>query len=138
MKRATKRRASADAPASRTHAARVRADSASALELPDDRTRIWQAVNAIPSGRVATYGGIALLAALPRRARLVGRVLAQLPAGSRLPWHRVVNASGQIVARGGAELLQAKRLADEGVKLRGTRVDLSTYGWPDLDAQHAD
>lgn len=138
MKRATTRRASADTPAHGTRTARVRTDATGALELPDDRTRIWQAVNAIPSGRVSTYGGIALLAALPGRARLVGRVLSELPAASRLPWHRVVNASGQIVQRGGAELLQAKRLLAEGVKLRGTRVDLPTYGWPDLDEQHAD
>ena len=148
MKRATSRRASASEPAPSRRATRIRAGAAGgaehidderlADEVPDERTRIWQAVNAIPSGRVSTYGAIALLAALPRRARLVGRVLSHLPSGSRLPWHRVVNASGQIVQRGGAALLQAKRLTAEGIKLRGTRLDLKTYGWPDPDEQHAD
>ena len=107
-------------------------------ELPDDRTRIWQAVNAIPTGRVSTYGGIARLAALPRRARLVGRVLSELPAGSGLPWHRVVSASGHIVQSGNAATLQAKRLAAEGVRLNGTRVDLRAHGWPDAEDRHAD
>ena len=145
MKRATPRRAPADkSPArkgrarGRTPGIRVQSAATSPIELPDDRTRIWQAVNAIPSGRASTYGRIAQLAALPRRARLVGRVLSELPAESRLPWHRVVNASGQIMQRGGAELLQAKRLTAEGIKLRGTRVDLRTYGWPDQDEPHAD
>ena len=140
MKRATPRRAPADKSTARPRAARGKRGSSidsSATELPDDRTRIWQAVSAIPRGRVSTYGGIALLAALPRRARLVGRVLSELPTGSRLPWHRVINASGQIVQRGGAELLQAKRLAAEGITLKGARVDLRTYGWPDQDDPNA-
>ncbi len=103
---------------------------------PDERSRIWQAVHAIPSGRVSTYGEIARVAGLPGRARLVGRVLSQLPEGTRLPWHRVLNASGRIAVRGGGEALQAERLRAEGVLSATTgagvpRIDLSRYGWPD-------
>jgi methylated-DNA-protein-cysteine methyltransferase-like protein len=53
-------------------------------------------VAAIPEGWVASYGDIAQLAGLSNQARLVGRVLKNLPAGSAIPWHRVVNSRGQI------------------------------------------
>ena len=58
--------------------------------------RIYTAVATIPSGRVATYGQIGMLAGLPRSGRLVGRTLKNLPNDSNLPWHRVINASGRI------------------------------------------
>lgn len=96
------------------------------------RHRILATVDSIPRGRVATYGQVAAEAGLPRRARLVGRVLAALPAGSRLPWHRVVNAAGGLSERGDgrALLLQRRRLEREGVGFdaRG-RVDLARHRW---------
>lgn len=91
--------------------------------------RIWHAVASIPAGRVATYGQIAELAGLPRGARRVGRVLAALPADSRLPWHRVINAAGRSSLRGAAGARQRRLLRAEGVRLRGGRVDLRRYGW---------
>ena len=95
--------------------------------------RIHATVDSIPRGRVATYGQVAEQAGLPRRARLVGRVLGELPAGSELPWHRVVNAAGRISARsddGGSERAQALRLREEGVEVSsGLRVDLKRYRW---------
>ena len=97
--------------------------------------RIRATVDAIPAGRVATYGQVALEAGLPRRARLVGRVLGQLEQPSDLPWHRVVNAAGRISPRGGGEREQRRRLAREGVRLdaRG-RIDLGRFQWrPDED-----
>ena len=54
--------------------------------------KIYAVVSRIPKGRVATYGQVAALARLPRRARLVGYALHTLPAESDVPWHRVVNA----------------------------------------------
>jgi methylated-DNA-protein-cysteine methyltransferase related protein len=61
---------------------------------------------------------------MPRHARLVGRTLANLPNGSRLPWHRVVNASLRISERGDdrAMLQQRRRLEREGVVFIGPRV----------------
>ena len=50
--------------------------------------RIWETVELIPPGRVASYGQVAEEAGLPGRARLVGRVLSLLPEGSPVPWHR--------------------------------------------------
>ncbi|MBD3162880.1 MAG: hypothetical protein GF346_10755, partial [Candidatus Eisenbacteria bacterium] len=49
--------------------------------------RIWETVNRIPPGRVATYGQIATLAGLPGQPRLVGYALHRLPEGSPVPWH---------------------------------------------------
>ena len=86
-------------------------------------------MHAIPVGHVATYGEVAALAGLPRRARLVGHVLGQLPNGSRLPWHRVVGAAGRIVVRDGGEIEQARRLRADGVAVSNGRVDLRQCGW---------
>lgn len=92
---------------------------------------IYAAVQSVPPGRVATYGQVAELAGLPRRWRLVGRALRALPDRSGVPWHRIVNAKGEISPReGDSPLLQRDLLADEGVVLddRG-RVDLACYRW---------
>jgi exosortase len=113
------------------------------LNLQKWRSRIRLVVASIPAGRVSTYGRVAELADLPRRARLVGRILARLPAGSRLPWHRVVAAGGRIATRGGRSRdgsddsgagLQYQRLRAEDVPFRGERVDLRRCGWPDPES----
>lgn len=94
------------------------------------RSRILRVIARIPRGRVATYGQIASLAGLPRRARLVGQVLSTLPDGSTYPWHRVINASGSISVRGGGEVTQRLRLIAEGVDVSpGGRVRMRTYRW---------
>ncbi|MFE8073247.1 MGMT family protein [Marinobacteraceae bacterium S3BR75-40.1] len=92
---------------------------------------IWQVVHSIPPGRVATYGQIARLAALPGLARFVGRTLSRLPEGNSLPWHRVINAQGKISfpphSTGAQE--QTERLRAEGVEVRNGRISLARYGW---------
>jgi len=93
---------------------------------------IYAVVGRIPRGRVSTYGRVAALAGLPRRARLVGRALGQLPAGSDVPWHRVLNAAGKVSARGdalGHEELQTHLLEREGVRPEGGGVSLGRYLW---------
>ena len=57
---------------------------------------VIQVIAAIPVGRVATYGQIAEAAQLKGLSRWVGKVLSQLPAGTSLPWHRVINSAGRI------------------------------------------
>lgn len=90
--------------------------------------RICAAVRRIPRGKVAGYGAVAALAGLPRRARLVGRVLSSLPAGSPVPWQRVVNASGGISLPASAGAEQRRRLAAEGVELtRSGRVPMARF-----------
>jgi methylated-DNA-protein-cysteine methyltransferase-like protein len=86
----------------------------------DGRTaRILERVRAIPKGFVRTYGDID-----PRSPRLVGHVLATIHED--IPWHRVVRADGSL-PMGKSQL---KRLRDDGVPLRGNRVDLSEARLP--------
>ena len=95
------------------------------------RQRILAVVDSIPRGRVASYGQVAREAGLPRHARLVGRVLASLPAGTKIPWHRVLNSAGRISLRPGpGASRQARRLTREGVKVaKSGRVNLRTSRW---------
>ena len=58
--------------------------------------KIYDTVKRIPSGRVATYGQIAKLAGLRKQARMVGYALYNLPEDQVIPWHRVINAKGEI------------------------------------------
>jgi methylated-DNA-protein-cysteine methyltransferase-like protein len=98
---------------------------------------ILSAVRSIPRGRVCTYGDVADVAGLPRRARLVGTVLRQTPASRGLPWHRVINAGGRISFPVGSDAYQRQRsrLEAEGVDFVGGRVDLRRYGWPEREAR---
>ncbi len=94
------------------------------------RERIWQVVAAIPKGSVATYGQVADLAGMPRHARLVGRTLSELPRDTKLPWHRVINASLRISLRADSDghNVQRRRLEAEGVEFVGERV-ASAHRW---------
>jgi methylated-DNA-protein-cysteine methyltransferase-like protein len=89
-------------------------------------------VRRIPRGRVATYGQIAELAGLPGHARQVGYALHALPAGTRVPWHRVINAAGAVSLRTapGDEVTQRQLLEGEGIVFdaRG-RVPLAWVRW---------
>ena len=98
--------------------------------------RIHDVVARIPRGRVATYGQIARIARLPGQARLVGYALHALPAGSRLPWQRVVNAHGAISVAGESGSRQRKLLEGEGVRFdERDRIDLEKFQWrPDPSA----
>jgi len=98
----------------------------------DSYRRIYAVVARVPRGRVATYGQIAALARLPRHARLVGYALNVLPEGSDLPWHRVVNAKGQVSLRANAlgyDELQAQLLRRERVRMVDGAIPLATYQW---------
>lgn len=93
--------------------------------------KIYEVVQRIPRGKVATYGQIARLAGIPQGARQVGYAMAALGRGRPrpdVPWHRVVNAKGESSI--GDE--QVTRLQAEGVVFddRG-RIDLKGFGWTD-------
>jgi methylated-DNA-protein-cysteine methyltransferase-like protein len=93
--------------------------------------RIYAAVRRIPRGRVASYGEVARAAGFPNAARQVGYALHALRDGADVPWHRVVNARGEISPRAsGFELPQRRLLEREGVAFdaRG-RIDLAAFGW---------
>jgi methylated-DNA-protein-cysteine methyltransferase-like protein len=93
----------------------------------NSQERVWQILHQIPKGRVATYGQIASLAAIPKHSRLIARILSGLPYNIRLPWHRVINSQGRITNP--AKDRQQSRLEKKGVILIKGRVILQVYGW---------
>ena len=96
---------------------------------------ICAVIRRIPLGWVATYGQVAAMAGMPRRARLVGRVLQHLDPGTKIPWHRVVNAKGEVsfsLSRNGGDILQRRLLEKEGLRFDArNRLDLERCRWLD-------
>lgn len=88
---------------------------------------VWQIVYSIPEGKVATYGQIARLAGMPAKSRLVGKILSQLPSGTKLPWHRVINSAGKITNPNSKA--QIERLKEEGITPIKGKVSLKLYQW---------
>lgn len=97
------------------------------------REEVYAAVRKIPSGRVATYGEIALMVGRPGAARAVGNALhanpyewgsSDVPREFWVPCHRVVAKDGSLAVGfgfGGAEEQEARLLA-EGVEVVDGRV----------------
>src|SRR5690242_13098536 len=84
----------------------------------------------IPYGRVTTYGTIAVLAGMPRGARIVGGVLHNI--GEELPWYRIINRHGFISIKclDHPKSLQKALLEDEGIEVSSDFiVNLDKYGW---------
>lgn len=108
-----------------------------AEEFLTPREHFWQILATVPPGRVTSYGRLAQLAGLGRGARLTARWLAQLPEGSSLPWHRVVNSRGQLSLSPGSAAgeEQKQRLQSEGVAVINHRVNMARFGWPDSSEQ---
>lgn len=109
-----------------------------ANDSEDEQGTIRKVIASIPRGRVASYGEIAVRAGLPRRARLVGRVLREAGPAAKLPWHRVLRADGRIAFPPGSRAFreQCARLIDEGVAVKAGRIDLGRHGWQrDLDEE---
>lgn len=73
-------------------------------------------IQAIPEGKVMTYGGVARAAGSPRAARQVVRILHSMSRKYKLPWHRVVNAKGHIALDDESGSVQKLYLLGEGVQ----------------------
>jgi methylated-DNA-protein-cysteine methyltransferase-like protein len=127
-----RKKASRNKTPKKTTPRKVAAKRGSVVAPASDAARIIAAIKKIPRGKVCTYGGVADVAGLPRRARLVGTVLRQTPASRAVPWFRVINASGRISFPLGSDSYQRQRklLENEGVDFAGGRVNLDHYGWP--------
>ena len=93
--------------------------------------RIFDMVEAIPLGKVATYGQIGKLVG-GCSGRMVGFALASLrfAGGRKVPWQRVINRLGKISLTGPDAALQRALLEEEGVRfdVEGA-VDLDDFGW---------
>jgi len=86
---------------------------------------IVRVIQQIPRGQVATYGQVAAAAGYPRYHRQVAQVLGR--RGDSLPWYRVLGAGGQIKTKLEGGLEQRFRLEMEGVRFRGSRVNMADH-----------
>ena len=90
---------------------------------------------AIPAGKVATYGQIAMLCGKPKNSRQVGYGLKHDLAGPDIPAFRVVNGRGELSGAVHFQIpgLQQELLREEGVEVTWNGacwcVDLKKYGW---------
>ena len=100
---------------------------------------ILAVVACIPFGQVASYGQVAILAGLPKHARLVGRVLSEIDSSSKLPWHRVINSQGRISLNRLDDLgfnEQQSRLLSEGIIFKNGKVSFKQFGWINPDEKN--
>lgn len=97
--------------------------------------RVALVCEAIPRGKVATYGQIALLCGMPKNARQVGYALNREKAGRDVPAFRVVNHQGVL---SGAQSFsspdqQRRMLEADGIQVMveegRQKVDLRRWGW---------
>jgi AraC family transcriptional regulator of adaptative response/methylated-DNA-[protein]-cysteine methyltransferase len=56
--------------------------------------KVWEALLAIPSGEVTTYGEIARAIGHPRAVRAVGTAVGRNPLGWLIPCHRALRGTG--------------------------------------------
>ena len=99
--------------------------------------RVYEAVSHIPFGQVATYGQIAELIGEYGFARQIGWSLKRLCLPSTIPWHRVINAKGEVsmsIGREGTDWIQIDLLKREGIFIdQELKIQLRKYLWkPDL------
>ncbi len=106
----------------------------SRLSNSNSYDRIYETVCKIPQGKIATYGQIAELSDLAGKARVVGYALFRVDTQtSDIPWHRVVNAKGEISGspfRNGGDYLQRSLLEQEGINFSAAgKINLRNYRW---------
>ncbi|EPX84909.1 O-6-methylguanine DNA methyltransferase [Rubellimicrobium thermophilum DSM 16684] len=58
--------------------------------------KVWEALLAIPSGQVTTYGAIAGAVGRPRAVRAVGTAVGRNPVAWLIPCHRALRATGAL------------------------------------------
>lgn len=94
------------------------------------KDRVLAVVEKIPSGKIASYGQIALYADFPRAARQVGWILNRF--GDDVPWWRVINNSGRISIKHSEISAQTQKelLENEGVIVTTLfEIDIEKYRW---------
>jgi len=80
--------------------------------------RVWQVLQSLPYGTVATYGRVAELTGHPRAARAVGNANHANPWPVIIPCHRVVASDG-LGGYGGESDVKRYLLALEGIAIAG-------------------
>jgi methylated-DNA-protein-cysteine methyltransferase-like protein len=93
--------------------------------------RVRSIIAAIPRGKVATYGQVAMLAGNPRAARQVSWILHSSSRRHKLPWHRVIGSQGRISLQPGRGYEEQRALLlSEGISFESHgRIDMERHGW---------
>ena len=95
------------------------------------KQRVIAAVEAVPKGKVVSYGQVAAACGSPRAARQVGQVLRYLEWESPVPWWRVINNQGRISIKGNMYAtpgLQKQLLQKEKVIVTNDmKIDIEVY-----------
>lgn len=94
------------------------------------KEKVYNAVKTIPHGTVASYGQIALMIGIPRAARQVGWVLAQVTEEQQIPWWRIINNKGYISIKNNeySTIEQKKKLKNENIKVtEDFQIDIKKY-----------
>jgi methylated-DNA-protein-cysteine methyltransferase-like protein len=86
-------------------------------------------MKSIPAGQVMTYGQVAELAGNKRGARQIVRILHSMSKKYDIPWHRIINAKGEIGLKDEeGKFTQKEKLSSEGMTLMNNgKVNLVTY-----------
>jgi methylated-DNA-protein-cysteine methyltransferase-like protein len=92
--------------------------------------QVYDIVEKIPFGKVATYGQIAHMIGRPRMARFVG-FASNNTSMHHLPWHRVVFKDGALCpTSSGWTTAQYKSLRAEGITFnRDKKVRMDKHQW---------
>jgi methylated-DNA-protein-cysteine methyltransferase-like protein len=104
--------------------------------MPGFFEQVYRLVQQIPPGKVMSYGAIARMLGNPWAARTVGWALHSLPAGSNVPWQRVVNGRGRVSTSCQEHSIGLQRtlLEAEGVEFdEHDAIDLERFGWAGLE-----
>jgi methylated-DNA-[protein]-cysteine S-methyltransferase len=82
------------------------------------QVKVWQALRAIPYGRVRSYGWVARKIGKPKAARAVGAACGANPVPLLVPCHRVVAGDGSLGGFSGGLPNKKRLLRLEGIRLR--------------------
>ena len=103
---------------------------------PDFYEQVYDIVEAIPTGKVASYGQIARTLGRPQNSRAVGYAMKISPVDRKLPCHRVVAHNGKLAPSYifGDKQHQRNMLLDEGVEFTGDgfQINMKKCRWQEL------
>lgn len=93
--------------------------------------KVLRIVRSIPSGKVMSYGQIALYAGCPNHAREAGAAMRTLGPQENFPWWRVLNSAGKLSIADNPQAdahMQQSLLEKEGVEFRAPlQLDMARY-----------
>jgi methylated-DNA-protein-cysteine methyltransferase related protein len=103
----------------------------SIVNHPEYRSKVYEIVRQIPSGKVMTYGQIAVLLGEGYTARTIGYVM-HAAGDQNVPWQRVINSKGSCSTEKFTSpiSLQQNLLQNEGIIFSEKGIcNLKLYRW---------